>query len=231
MTVNVKNAVRLLALVLSVLVYPSAHANSDFQSWNAVALAGPVKESSPWQYWFDGHYRLQDNASELGVFIIRPAIGYKINTKTTFWLGYARIGIDGEPSNTYEDRIWQQATFSMGALFGGSLSGRTRLEQRFRDEVASDTGHRLRQFVRWAKPINEKWSMVVWDELFVGLNDSDWGQRSGFDQNRLYVGPAYHLNKKWRVELGYMNNFINIPGEDRPSQVNHNLSLTFFGSL
>ena len=72
--------------------------------------------------------------------------------------------------------------------------------------------------------------MVIWDEVFFGLNDTDWGQNSGFDQNRFYVGPAYRLSKNWRVEIGYLNNHIALPGNNPDAITNHNLALTFFGS-
>jgi hypothetical protein len=225
---------KLLTLVLSVIsiyVFPlKAFANSDFQSWNAIALAGPIDENSPWQFWYDGHYRFKDDANSLGVQIYRPAIGYQVNEDLAVWLGYARVISDAGEQNIHEDRIWQQATFNITQLFGGVLSGRTRLEQRFRDDIAGDTGHRIRQFFRWSKPLADNWSIVVWDELFIGLNDADWGQLSGFDQNRLYVGPAYQLSDKWRVEAGYMHNVINPPGGDNNRQTNHNLSITLFGS-
>ena len=112
----------------------------------------------------------------------------------------------------------------------GTVSARSRLEQRYRSDEGDDVGYRFRQFIRWSKALNENWSMVVWDELFFGLNNTDWGQDNGLDQNRLYVGPAYQISEKWRVEFGYLNNYIDLPGNDTNAITNHNLSLTFFGS-
>lgn len=219
-----------LTFVVSMTLFSSlSRADSDFQAWNAIALAGPAAEKSPWQYWFDGHFRFKDDASAMGVRILRPAIGYQVNDSLTLWLGVARIDVHGN-QDINEERLWQQATFPIASFWGGQLSGRTRLEQRFRDDVAGDTGHRIRQFLRWSRRINDDWSFVVWDELFIGLNDSDWGQLSGFDQNRLYVGPAWHMHKDWRLEVGYMHNYINPPGGADNSQTNHNLAVTIFGT-
>lgn len=72
-------------------------------------------------------------------------------------------------------------------------------------------------------------SLVVWDELFVNLNDADWGQREGFDQNRLFVGGAWRLHPRGRIEAGYLNNILDTPSADE--QTNHNLSVTLFWSL
>jgi hypothetical protein len=34
----------------------------------------------------------------------------------------------------------------------------------------------LRQFLRWSRPLNETpWSYVIGNEIFVNLNDADWG--------------------------------------------------------
>lgn len=227
---NKNNSFIFTFYVILILLTGSKSFADDFQSWNAIALAGDASDDGKWQYWFDGHLRFKDDASSLGVSIIRPAVGYRMNDSLTLWLGVARVTVDAPGNSIDEDRIWQQATFNIGDFLGGNVSGRTRLEQRFRDDFGDDTGHRIRQFIRWAKPINDNWSLVVWDELFVGLNDADWGQRSGFDQNRLFVGPAYHLTDKWRVEVGYLHNHINPASEAAGNQNNNNLSLTFFGS-
>ena len=219
-----------LLLVMAMTAGVKSHAESDFQSWNALALTGNADDKGKWQFWFDGHLRFKDDASRLGVSIVRPGVGYQLSSDTTLWLGVARVTIDSDSGSIEEDRVWQQATYSLSKFMGGTISGRSRLEQRFRSDEGGDTGYRFRQFIRWSKPLNEQWSMVVWDEVFLGLNDTDWGQNSGFDQNRLYVGPAYHLNKKWRVEMGYLHNHIASPGANSDAITNHNLALTFFGS-
>ena len=223
----------LLAMVAAMANIAPAAAQtveSDFQSWNAIALSGPIAEESRVLAWFDGHARFRDDASDLGVTIIRPGIGYRVNSKLDVWTGYARVVSRsyGRP-DIKENRIWQQATYALPELLGGKLSGRSRLEQRFRP-TGDDTGWRFRQFVRWARLIeNTDFSFVVWDEVFLGINDTDWGQRDGFDQNRLFVGAAWQLNERFRLEGGYLNNILDTPlGRD---QTNHNISLTLFTSL
>ncbi|MEO1251588.1 MAG: DUF2490 domain-containing protein [Pseudomonadota bacterium] len=204
---------------------------SDTQLWNAIAVAGPVKENSRLLLWFDGHARFRDNTTDLGVTIIRPALGWRVNPNLDVWAGYARVVSRGEDRpDIEENRFWQQATYPLPELLGGRLGGRSRLEQRFR-ETGNDTGWRFRQFVRWERPIGESdISVVLWDELFLNLNDADWGQDGGFDQNRLFVGAAWHLTDSARIETGYLNNILNIPGATE-DQMNHNVSLTLFWNL
>ena len=88
---------------------------------------------------------------------------------------------------------------------------RTRLEQRFRDG-GDDTGWRLRQFFKFTYPLPNKpsVSLVGYDEMFFALNNTDWGAKSGFDRNRLFLGAAWVLGKKGRwAEIGYLNQYVN----------------------
>jgi len=216
-----------MATGLLIAVHAADASAGDTQGWSALAVSGPVQPDSRFLLWFDGHARFRDDSSELGVTIARPGVGWRIADGSALWLGYGRITNHLDGPNIGENRIWQQATFPLGRLFGGALSNRTRLEQRFRED-GSDTGIRLRQFLRWARPLNENFSAVAWNELFIGLNATDWGQRDGFDQNRLFAGGAWHIKDTLRLELGYLNNRLGRPGDD---QTNHNISLTLFMQL
>ncbi|MCH7689032.1 MAG: DUF2490 domain-containing protein, partial [Planctomycetes bacterium] len=108
---------------------------------------------------------------------------------------------------------------------------RSRLEQRF-FETGEDTGLRFRQLVSWRQPFAyaEKYSFVLWDEIFVHLNDTDWGANAGFDQNRFFVGIGLKRNfdSRWRTEIGYLNQHIDRRG--RGNLTNHLLSVNFYRS-
>lgn len=223
-----RSTLRTLLLCLCFMAAPAQA--SDTQLWGAVAINGPVEKDSKLLLWFDGHARSRNEVRDLGVSIIRPALGWRMGGGLDLWLGYARVTGHVDGPNIKEDRIWQQATYPIAPAFGGNVSGRTRLEQRFRGAQGDDVGWRLRQFVRWGKRLQgTDFSLVVWDELFMNINTADWGQESGFGQNRLFVGGAYHMSKKTRFELGYLNNHINNPTGNDPT--NNVISLTLFVGL
>lgn len=207
-----------------------AQPESDVQAWTAVFLSGKPAENSRLLLWFDGHARFSEDVDGLGVTIVRPGLGWRINGKLDLWAGYARVVSRSETGpDIEEDRIWQQATYPLGHAIGGALSGRTRLEQRFRG-AGDDTGWRLRHFMRWERRFDgSPVSPVIANEIFLNFNDTDWGQRSGFDQNRLFVGGAIRPSKQVRFEGGYLNNIINTSGPGR--QTNHNLFVNLFLSL
>lgn len=70
---------------------------------------------------------------------------------------------------------------------------------------------------------------MTWDEVFIHLNDTDFGTRAGFNQNRAFVGFGWKWNPetpKSRVEIGYLNQFIDSrTGSDR---MNHLLAVNLF---
>lgn len=214
-----------VVLIICIQVVISPARAQDTQLWTALISNGPVKKDSRLLLWFDGHARYSDDVSRLGVSILRPAIGYKLNNNISLWTGYAYVvsRADGR-NNIIDQRIWQQATYSIGQGDWGSLSGRTRLEQRFLN-TGDDTGYRLRQFVRYTKPLAPKWKFVAWNEIFIALNDTDFGAEDGLDQNRTFVGANFAVSKRFSLEAGYLLNRLRRPGAD--GLTNHNISLNF----
>lgn len=212
---------------LFILVTPAFA--DDNQGWLAFTALGPVKEDSRLLFWFDAHARFRDDSSDLGVTIVRPGVGWKVNDRLSLWTGVANVISRRENASDPEDhRLWQQATYTIGELFGGKLTARTRLEQRYQDEP-SDLGWRLRHLFMWSRPIDGgPWSWAVSNETFIGLSDTDWGQRSGFDQNRLYTGLSYQSNDKLLLNLSYLYNRIDRPVGDDLSNHNLALAITYF---
>lgn len=219
--------VGLCALTIAATLPVSAQAQD--QVWSAVTVSGPVAKDSRWLVWFDGHARFREGGDTLDTIILRPGVGYRVNDRMDVWVGYAHVTNRRPGVDTEEHRLWQQATYTIAQIAGGNLTGRTRFEQRFRDG-GDDTGLRLRQFVRWSRPLGDTpLSAVVSNEIFIALNDTDWGQRGGYDQNRAFVGLAYAVTPKFRVEAGYLNQQID--GGSAPDTRNDNLSLAAFASF
>ena len=198
--------------------------------WGAVFSQGDLSQDGRIRWWFDGHARFQDDADGFNVSIVRPGIGFKLTDTATFWAGYGWIRTRpiGDRDDFDENRLWQQITWSR-SLNPTKLGFRSRLEPRFL-ETGDDTGWRFRQLVAARTPIAgaEGLKFVVWDEVFIHLNDTDFGAQAGFNQNRLFVGLGYSPNpeSKSRIEFGYLNQFIDSSaGDDR---MNHLLSVNLF---
>ncbi len=206
----------------------------DFEVWGNITATGSFSANPKIKWWAEGQGRFGNDASRFSQSIIRPGIGYVVNDKTTVWLGYAWVPTSfpfaGKgPFN--EHRIWQQLLWSNPYSFG-TITSRSRTEQRFFDiQGSTDVGHRFRQMLKWSIPmpaISPKVSFVLLDEIFVNFNNIDAGSRAGFDQNRVFAGFAYKVNKIATAEIGYMNQYYNRPNSPRPDQMQHILGVNLF---
>ncbi|MCB1845782.1 MAG: DUF2490 domain-containing protein, partial [Halioglobus sp.] len=152
-----------------------------------------------------------------------PSLGYALDPCMSVWAGYGYTLTDpDEGSNRHEHRWWQQFTWSAKRWDWGSLSLRSRLEQR-NIESADDVGWRFRQRFQLAVPFpNHDVTLITSVEHFINLRDTDWGARSGFGQLRSYIGVRMPITDKLTLEAGYMNQHINRSNEDA---VNHIASL------
>lgn len=214
---------------------PASKRRYDEGQWNALLNQGKFTdfgwENDRLKWWFDGHVRMLDDADGFNQSIVRPGIGWDLNERSTLWAGYGWIRTSPLTGADFDEyRIWQQWTWGKGGE-KWKLGLRSRFEQRF-VETGDDLGLRFRQFFRVTHklPSMPKLSLVGWNEIFYHLNDTDWGARSGFNQNRAFVGLRYKPKPdcRWRVEVGYLNQVIEVPtGSDRN---NHILSVNLFRS-
>ena len=212
----------------------TAHAQTvhDFGSWFSLNTQGDLKlrESSKMRWWFDGHLRYLDDSGGFHQSIFRPGLGYQLNENTNVWAGYAWINeLPTSGADIFnEHRSWQQLiwTPSVGSL---SLMSRSRFEQRF-VSTGEDTGLRFRQFLKADCPLTSgsRTSFVVWDEMFVDLNETDWGQQGTFSQNRLFVGLGRKFKgpHKPKIEVGYLNQYIR--RVSAPDRMSHIFSVNWF---
>ena len=223
------SALCLLLLLTAFHQSASAQTIDDFGQWSALFSQDRFSPDSRLRWWFDGHFRLFDDSDGFGQSIIRPGIGLDVGENSALWAGYGWIRTSPiHADDVDEHRIWQQWTWSQECQ-AMKFALRSRLEQRI-IELGSDTGLRFRQLVRGQRALRgcPRLTFVVWDELFINMNDTDWGARSGFDQNRLFVGFGYKRfsSSKWRTEIGYLNQAVNNVGPTNRS--NHILSVNFF---
>jgi hypothetical protein len=220
---------------------PAAAVDEDFRIWEnvtAIAKLGSIDPSlEKWRLWLEGQGRFRDDGAIADQALGRAGVGYALSDNASVWLGYAHVATFPEAAKTqHENRIWQQVLLTDKATFG-DLTSRTRLEQRFIQNV-NPVEWRMRQFVRFSHPLweNAPLSVVLWDEVFMRLNTTTPSARFGFDQNRGFAGLGYTFSEKARVEVGYMNQLIQSRVVSRREQkfdhrINHILSVSMFLNL
>lgn len=218
----------LLATLAPFIGAERAHAQLDpeFQLWTAVFLDANRTEPGL-AGWLDLHARRSANGV---VGIVRPGVGYRFDRSWVVHGGFAWTPVapdDGELAHVFQ--LWEQVLWTPAMPAPWSMAWRLRLEERFSTQ-GDDLALRIRFFGRGAYAIAETpLAVVVWDELFMNLNDVDWGPSLGLAENRLFAGMALLSPDTFRVELGYLNIIQRRPGAN--DGVLHNIALNVFVGL
>ena len=221
----------ILLLLCALAIGAPAEPVEDFHTWAAVVTTGTLGNGdSPYRYWLEAQGRYDDDSSHLNQSLLRGALGYAVAPRTVLWAGYAHVNNDpqGTDEDVTEHRYWQQLTWNGATPWAGfDLATRTRLEVRT-VESFGDTGWRFRQLLKLSRPLGDasRLYLAAWDEVFLNLNDADWGADDGFDQNRVFAGLGLKLAPWARSEIGYMNQYVRRPG--RADAMNHIVSVTLF---
>ncbi|HEU4472022.1 MAG TPA: DUF2490 domain-containing protein [Flavisolibacter sp.] len=202
--------------------------------------------SKRWGAWFDGQLRTKENFfKDLSVAIIRPGITYYVNNATKLTAGYAYIAhfpAAGHNDVTRpEHRPWQQVQWhtSYGRV---KTMQYLRLEERFRRKVLNDStlgsGHdfnfRIRYNFLLQVPLTNKpvgpgdLSFIANDEVHINFGKKV--VNNYFDQNRFFLGFAYHVNASDNIQFGYTNIFIQLPAGNRYRSL-HVARLFYFHNL
>ena len=222
----------LFVLALALMGTAQAKTLEDFQTWGNITAIGSLDIVGPrlknFKYWLEGQGRFGLDTSDFSQGMLRTGLGYQLNKQSSIWLGYAWIPTD-EPfiSAAFDEhRIWQQFLWSDTFSFG-TLTSRSRLEQRFQP-TGSQVGWRFRQMFKLSVPLPfaPDFSLVASDEYFANINKTNYGADDGFDQNRVFAGFGYNLNKNIKTELGYMNQYIR--RANRADLMDHILSVNLY---
>ena len=140
----------------------------------------------------------------------RVIIGRDLGPRSSVGGGYAFAAgfLDGG-GTLREHRLIQQYAWR-GASIGGTVSLRSRLEQRF---IEGNDGvmWRMRQQVRVSWPLTGtgRLQLVAADEVFVYANTTSRAAR-GFDGNRVFAGLRQVVTPRAALEAGYLNAFARV---------------------
>jgi hypothetical protein len=179
--------------------------NTSTGNW--VQYFGNKKINEKWNWWHEVQYRNYNAVGDLEQLLIRTGLGYNISKTDNLHLGYAYIlsepYIPGttDKNTLVEHRIYQQLV-NRNTFGRGTFMTRLRLEERF---FADDFKVRFRA-MNWINyPINSKSItdktvyLSAYHEIFLN------GKGPTFDRLRLYGALGYFINKKIKVELGYLS--------------------------
>ncbi len=191
--------------------------SNDFGLWTAINIHAPITEKILTRFQISP--RWLNNATDFDQFILHSLLGYKFNDHFSFYQGHAWTKRYIRRF-TREQRPYQEAVISH-EVDKLHFEHRFRFEERFLQGVDS-LALRGRYRIKGIYPLdkNKKWSLVLFDELFINFNSPNNGPESGIDQNRIYAGINRRFNKNISADLGYQLQHRHNPGP-RIETLNH----------
>lgn len=218
-----------VAAAATTLAAPASAAD-DAQLWTGGNVT--VKLSDHWRLSEEITARFSDHRNGLYEIESNTLLGYRLSKNVTLWAGYTHDPQYAAGDFTVmEHRAREQVTFDkLAELGGGKLSGRMRIEQRWREGL-DGTGWRLRPYVKYALPVRKgsRTAFVLSTEPFFNLNRTAFQRSTGLDRVRTFVGVSVPLAKTLAADVGYLNQHTFVrngpDSDDHVASVSLNLSL------
>ncbi|MBX9767460.1 MAG: DUF2490 domain-containing protein [Bdellovibrionales bacterium] len=204
--VSTANALVVISLLFSSL--PAARGEEVMQDsgfWGLGILRAPIAES--WRVYFEYQVRYMQQARQYERLLVRPAVIYDFSPQLSLFLGYGWTPTF-QPVFNDENRFWQMLTYKV-PMEGWTFQTWNRVEERNIQGI-HETAYRFRsrQFLT-QKTQPQEWGASFWDEIFFHLSNSSAEIRTGFDQNRAFLGAQYRFSTHVVLEVGYMNLLVN----------------------
>lgn len=207
----------LLATQLTTLCSGALATPTDSEAWLVLGSKVPLDAAKRYQLYLEVQPRLGNDFQRMSTTQIRSSVTYLFGPRWELAIGHAWTPIlyDADYHRIYidEHRAWQGISFTHKAL-GVTLQHRIRQEQRF-IESASDVSHRSRYQLRGSIPFsaNGEFGVTVFDEVMTHLNSVHQGPTSGYDRNRVFIGPFWQVAGT-RYEFGYLGEHAKRFGAD-----------------
>jgi hypothetical protein len=175
-----------------------------------------IKFNERWSLNSDAQFRTRNEVKNNSQALIRVGLSYKLNEKVDVTLGLAhfRFFITNDKTRG-EWRPWQEVKI-LDQIGKVKLSHRFRVEQRFNElvknrEAVNEYQFNLRFRYRFdlrfplikEKEKGSNLYYILGNELMINAGNTI--VYNYFDQNRLYTGINYEINKKIALQLQYMH--------------------------
>jgi len=200
------NRLTALLCLLAIIAAPriaAAQDDPDYQAWGQLLVLGSLGDG--WRTHIELQPRFMQDASELGLTIVRTAIGHTAGRRTTVWAGYAWVPRALGDGVRHEQRAWQQVQATPPPVAGWAPTLRVRFEQRWLSPWAG-TSHRARFLGRLQRSLDadRRWSVYTYDEAMLTIDTTARGPSRGFDRNRLSSGVSRRLSPRASTDVGYL---------------------------
>jgi hypothetical protein len=188
--------------------------------WSDINLNGAFLNIPKIRYDLMNQARFNINPDKLETYIIVGGLGYQYLPNLSFWLG-GRWNTQNYFSGTRQENwIWQQVLWSIINDDDFLFCNRSRLEERKREGEPQWADRFRNQFLlKFKNVIADRYTPVIWDEIFFNVTRPVWVSHRLFSQNRFFVGIDMPTSKQSYIEVGYMNQYIFRDVEDDMNNV------------
>lgn len=208
----------LAVVLLTAPAVAGAQDPSDGQVWVQAVATGQLGDD--WRTHVEVQPRWFNDASELGLTIVRTAIGRRVAPRVTAWVGHAWVPRTLGDGVRHEQRLWQQLSYAAPVVARWTPTARLRVEQRWL-QPWDGVSHRVRLLARGQRPLGAAtpWAVFAYDEAMFTLDQTRRGPARGFDRNRLAAGLVRRFSPVVSSDLGYVWETAAIPGGRRNDHV------------
>lgn len=187
---------------------------------------GNKQMNEKWNWHNEVQYRNYNFIGDLEQLLLRTGVGYNLtenNNNLLFGYGFIRsenYNPDKSKSVVNEHRTFLQF-ITKQSINNTVLQHRYRFEQRW---IEGDFKLRLRYFLGLNIPFKKApiqdgdFYLSIYNEIFLNT------EGNVFDRNRLYGALGRRFSTKFKLELGYMNQFL---GNNNRDQINIGAFYTF----
>lgn len=193
------------------------------KQWAVFVLQGHLPNH--WGYWLEGQSRLDFDFDRVEEELLRTAINYQLTSKVSLWFGEELNSRNFITNRRPIHILWEQLQWVIMDKTQLKFTSRSRLQQR---NLVNELqwNDRFRQQIRMdaTKFFANKYTPVIWDEIFLNCNTPVWVNNKIVDQNRFYVGLNVPVTKYTSMDMGYLNQYII---RDTSDQMNHVVYLGF----
>lgn len=195
----------LVVLIFTYTAFKAHATQSHFAQWNSVFLNGKLSENWGWSLETQTRVAQSNTVTNGNRLLLRPAIRWLPWGNGDLQIHFGYGWTPNFQSYRTESRFWQQVLRQNDAAQWWWAT-RFRFEERLIQNT-TQTSYRTRAFARIHRYLSDdqKLGFSLWDELFWNINTINNGPKSGFDQNRIFLGPHFKLSPQARLETGYIN--------------------------
>lgn len=193
--------------------------------WTGINITGSLLDSRKFKFVINPELRFIDQTDYFQRALVQAGVGYQYRPNVSFWLGgtlYSKNQITG---SAQENHLWQQVIWQMVNNKSIMVSARTQLEERERVNESQWANYvREKLTLRLPDKIYNQYTPVIYDELFVAVNQPSWANQQRVEQNRFFTGIDIPTTQKTFLEVGYLNQTLFRKTEN---QMNNILYLTW----